>query len=153
MGDRPRYRGGTLRVPARREQIAYKGKNGEGAWLRTQAGTQEKRRRIGRERLAERAKMIGTKGRGRKGSGRVEAYIGDDRDRRGFPNNAASERGDRVSRGELVQEARHIEARERRENTRRINGLRVQSFELFHLILVRFWRFHLILIIYIYISF
>lgn len=54
--------------------------------------------------------------------GRVEACIGNDRDRRGFPNNTASERQcDRVSRGELVQKARHIEARERRsENTRRI---------------------------------
>lgn len=60
-------------------------------------------------------------GERRTGPGRAEAYIGDDRNRRGFPNNAASERSDRVSRGELVQEARHIEARERRrENTRRI---------------------------------
>lgn len=72
-------------------------------------------------------------GERRTGPGRVEAYIGDDRNRRGFPNNAASERSDRVSRGELVQEARHIEARERRrENTwrirRRIKRLRVAEF-------------------------
>lgn len=84
----------------------------------------------------------------RTGPGRVEAYIGDDRNRRGFPNNAASERSDRVSRGELVQEARHIEARERRENTRRIRRrikrLRVRSFELFNSILIRFQHFHFV---------
>lgn len=80
----------------------------------------EERRRIEARKARGTSKNRNKEGR-RKGSGRVEAYISDDRDRRGFPNNAASERSDRVSRGELVQEARHIEARERRrENTRRI---------------------------------
>ncbi|EGI62262.1 hypothetical protein G5I_09390 [Acromyrmex echinatior] len=52
----------SRRVPARREQIAYKAGTG---WhvVRTQTGTQKKRRRIGRGQkgLAERAKMIGTR--------------------------------------------------------------------------------------------
>ncbi|KYN28004.1 hypothetical protein ALC57_02581 [Trachymyrmex cornetzi] len=54
----------SRRVPARGEQIAYKAGTGRHV-VRTQTGTQKKRRRIGRGQkgLAERAKMIGTRGK------------------------------------------------------------------------------------------
>lgn len=85
--------------------------------------------------------MIGTSGREEGGgeSGRVEAYIGDDRDRRGFPNNAASERSDRAFREENSSRpaARRIGARERRQKNIRGERIRrgikrsiAQSFEL-----------------------
>lgn len=59
--------------------------------------------------------MIGTREEEGKG---CEACIGDDRDPRGFPNNAASEQSDRVLRcgGGLVQKDRDIEAKRKREN-------------------------------------
>lgn len=80
----------------------------EGAWCvrrRKGGGSVEARKARG---TSKNDRSVGE--RGREG----EAYIGNDRDRRGFPNNAASERSDRVSRGELVQETRHIEAREKK---------------------------------------
>lgn len=90
MSDSPRYRGGTLAAFQLEGNKLRTREERKGAWcVRRQA-----RRRKGGGSVEKGSrneqKWIGTRERGRKGSGRVEAYIGDDRDRRGFPNNAAS---------------------------------------------------------------
>lgn len=73
---------------------------------------EETRRRP--ERLAERAKMIGT-GEEREGLKCISAAIAAAADFQTMRR--ASERSDRVSRGGLVDENSDIEARERREDT------------------------------------
>lgn len=81
------------RVPAQREQIAYKGRR---VCVRAK-GTQKKRKRIGEDQKGLwNEQKWSERGRRRRRRRRVEAYIGGDRDRRGFPNNATSEPSDRV---------------------------------------------------------